>query len=86
MPDKYVITMVVWQDCECLSGWHNQAAMDTFCDSELSVFKSLGWLVRNDDTGIVLAMSVGAYKAGELLRIPKAMILDVKTLTGDADG
>jgi len=82
MPDKIQIAMVTWQDCEMLTGWHNQAAMAEFCDSELSVFKSLGWLIRNDDTGVMLAMSWGTHKAGDLLRIPKAMIISIDMLTG----
>jgi hypothetical protein len=74
---KYKMAYVEWEDTELLAGWHNYDSVQKYCTQNGSLFKSVGWLVKNDDTAVVLAMSIGRYKAGDLLRIPAKMVKEV---------
>jgi len=75
------IAQVTWKDCESMSGWHDLLTIEDYIQTPLSVMKSVGWLLHDGDDWLILAASVGDKNAGDLTKIPRAMILDIHILT-----
>jgi hypothetical protein len=74
--DEYKVARVHWLDASFHPGWHSSDEMDAIA-SDGCAFESVGWLVKDEPDYVVLAMSVGKTKAGELLKIPRAYIKEM---------
>lgn len=79
------IAHVTWEDCESMEGWHDALTIEDYIRAPLSVMKSVGWLLHDGDDWIILAASVGTHNAGDLTKIPRAMVLDVHVLAEPND-
>lgn len=75
----YKVVRVHWLDASFRPGWYNSDAIDEVAADTVKI-ESVGWLVKDEPECIVLAMSVGEYRAGELLRIPRKYIVDMYVL------
>lgn len=83
-----LVAMVKWEDCESLYDWQFEKDVQDYIARPLSVMLSVGWLLHDGDEWVILAQSIDqdqidGFKAGDLMKIPKAMILDVKILDHD---
>lgn len=77
---------VKWQDTAHIAGWHNDTELKDVIADGLLEMESLGWLVYQDERFILLAMSVCNRKAGDLLKIPRACMLDMHVLADKPQG
>lgn len=74
------LELIIWEDAggEQDGGWQEPADVDT----ELSTIRSVGWVVKETDKNITLAMDLSddgqTHTRG---RIPKGMIISRKELT-----
>ena len=68
--------MVTWEDAASYGGWQSNGVDE---DAPM-VNHSIGWLLRNDARVVVLAMSYNAWKYGDKLIIPKAVVKSVLSL------
>lgn len=75
----YKVARVHWLDASLVAGWHNSDQIDDIA-SEIVQIESVGWLVKDEPEYVMLAMSVGKYRAAELLRIPRKYIVELFTL------
>lgn len=80
------IVKVVWTDCEKQEdGWLTEEEVIKYIDQPLKIMHSIGWLLCDDERWIIIAQSAGndrdGFTAVEILKIPRAMINNVVTLT-----
>lgn len=78
---KMVIT--TWQDTEHKMGWHDKLELIDYVAQECVIMKSVGWLIYNSYVHVVIAMTCSDEDTGELLKIPWAMISDMRTVPDD---
>ena len=71
--DEIKIVRIKWNDTTHYQGWHKPDELDNM--SPL-IIESVGWLIRENETAIFLAMSHGEYRIGDILIIPKKMVLE----------
>lgn len=72
--ETYKPVVVTWLDATHQAGWHDGHEIEEFVSTEPLRIESLGWLVGETDSWIVLAQSASEKKAGELLKIPRSII------------
>lgn len=79
------IVEVVWEDSACVSAWHNEEDIPGAGDP----IRSVGFVYRDDDTGVVLIQSMNEVKDGPSTRtsrfsatliIPRSAIREVREL------
>jgi hypothetical protein len=76
--DEYKVCRVHWIDASFRSGWHDTDSINNVADNEAdAMVESVGWLIKDEPDCIVLALSVTKYRAGDLLRIPRAYIKEM---------
>jgi hypothetical protein len=75
--DPPVAALVTWLDASMLSGWFG--SRDEIIVEPLKM-KTLGWLIHRDKNIVVLAMTFGEYKSGELLIIPAGCVQEINLL------
>ena len=78
--ETYKPVLVTWLDSTAQEGWHGKREIEEFSETPPLRIQSLGWKVDEGDSWIVLAMSMCESKAGELLKIPTAIIESIKQL------
>ena len=77
MLSKFERVEVHWQDTASFEGWKNREQLDEIIALECVLMKSIGWLVSDTDTHIVIAQTVGKKHCDGILQIPKISIVDI---------
>lgn len=80
---EFKMVLVTWQDTESKQGWHDKLELIDYVTQECVTMKSVGWLICNSYVHIVIAMTCSDDHTGELLKIPWAMISDMRTVPDD---
>lgn len=73
----YRIARVHWRDTCNIPGWHKAHELDALTKEPLPIMESVGWLIYEGEDFVTLAQSVSQYAAGDLLKIPRAMIVEM---------
>lgn len=68
---------VKWEDPTSQSQWMDSDDIDEFMNDKTFVAESVGWIVKEDDSAIVIAATVNVPDTyvGQTFRIPKSAIL-----------
>ena len=74
---EYKVARVHWKDACQLAGYHGADALAALPAEPLPVMQSVGWLVYENDEYLALAQTVSAFKAGDILKIPRAVIVEL---------
>lgn len=81
------ILYVEWIDSLGRSGWRHESDLLEWCEAEMLLCKSIGFIFHEDDTSLTLVLSthtsaVGAgTQVGDCVRIPKVAIKKRKRIT-----
>lgn len=75
--NTYRVARVHWRDTYVTSGWHKAHELTAIYSEPAPVMQSIGWLVHEDNTCVVLAQSVGVFAAADLLKIPRPLIVEM---------
>jgi len=78
---SYRPVVVVWKDITTLNGWVDQDQVDSFVmDDRENIVHQAGFLYEEDENQIILFNSyfIGKELLGDVTKIPKAVILDIK--------
>jgi hypothetical protein len=81
MIKKPKATQIRWMDSEAAPGWHDELEVKDYIEQPLSIFKTLGWLLYDTDDFVVLAMTKDKTRFGELMKIPRKMIVSIEQIT-----
>lgn len=73
----YKLCRVHWHDACVITEWKSSDEIKAFCEEEPVLVHSVGWLVADEDTHIVIAQSISSHKADNLLKIPKSLIREM---------
>lgn len=77
---KYPLKLIEWEDASC--GNHKWTDIDTLPETlEPYIATTVGFLVKEDDQRIMLAMQLGEGTVADLMTIPRALIRREKTLS-----
>lgn len=71
----YKIVRIRWLDAAHYSGWHNMEQLERMSESGSATY-TIGYLVKENGSGVWIASSVSTYRVGDVLFIPRGMILD----------
>ncbi|MCP4990856.1 MAG: hypothetical protein GY928_33890 [Colwellia sp.] len=75
--EEFRIARVVWLDTTACAGWFG-------CHEELPEgplkMETLGYLIEDNDNRVIVARTVGQYKAEGLLIIPKGCVVEVRMM------
>lgn len=74
------IVHVQWVDAASLSGWRSQKALKEFIELELAPVDSVGMLMHEDDSKIVIIQTNGTNEVMGLFEIPKGCIKSIKII------
>ena len=81
MPDLEMIR-VIWLDSAEVNGWHMRGDVAEIGPDEC---RSVAWLVRDDDEGLLLARCQSTDAICGLIAIPRETILNVERLAVATD-
>ncbi len=70
------MAVVTWSDTTHIPGWHNEDEIE----KEPMKMETAGWLVSDNDESVVMAMTVGKFKIGDYLIIPKLCVISVNVI------
>lgn len=76
----YKICYIRWRDAEHRVGWISGQTLTEYENEPTLVNESVGYLVTENASHIVLAQSVNTYRVGDVLKIPCEMIVERLTL------
>jgi len=80
---EFKMVVLTWTDTESKAGWHERIELEDYVTKPCLIMKSVGWLIYNSFNHVVLAMTCGEDHSGELLKIPWAVISDLRTVPDD---
>lgn len=78
---SYRPVVVTWRDITTLNGWVDPDHIDSFVmDDQENIVHQAGFLYEEDENQIILFNSyfVGKEILGDVTKIPKAVIIDLK--------
>ncbi len=80
--DKKSIVQVLWTDAVTSneSGWTTKEEGESIAREEIPVMSTVGYVIFQGETWISLTDSVGDQEYGQITKIPKAMIIEMKEL------
>lgn len=74
---EYKVARVHWTDACQMAGYHGADALTSLAGEPLPLMQSVGWLVYENAECVALAQTVSPYKAGDILQIPRAVIVEL---------
>lgn len=80
------LVLVTWYDITTSTGWKEQEEIDNFVmDETENIVHQIGFLYEQDERQICLLNSyfTGKDLLGDLTKIPKGCVIDIKYLTQD---
>lgn len=82
---EYRLCFVKWRDSQQFPGWHNAARLVAVIEESVMIAQSVGWLMAETETHLLLAQSVSEYHVGDLLKIPRECVVDMLILNKPED-
>lgn len=74
---------VKWIDAESSAGWVEEEEVK---EAKLPIVSSVGWIVRDDDTLIAIAQTIGTDDICGVMYIPRNMVQETITLVDPRNG
>ncbi len=71
--------LVTWEDAYSNVGWRSLEAIR--CDDHVAVVRSVGFLVRDDDSAVRIVQTVSDGMGADPLTIPRAMVRTIEPMT-----
>lgn len=74
------IVAIQWHDASQLTGYHGIDGVMDALQGKGAIMASVGYLIAESDDYYILAQTRSLYKWGDLLRVPKACVMDINRL------
>lgn len=82
---EYRLCYVRWRDSQQFPGWHNATRLVAVIEEPVMIAQSVGWLMAETETHLLLAQSVCEYVVGDLLKIPRDCVAEMYILNKPED-
>jgi hypothetical protein len=85
MTDNPKIVQITWTDAvtSAEAGWTAKEEGDSIAREEIPIMKTVGYLIYVGTDWYSLTDSVGMNEYGQITKIPKSMVIDIKELNYD---
>ena len=77
LPEKFKLVQINWMDTSAHNEWYDRDELEAIVDGDLLMMQSVGWLVKLDDEQVVIARTIGDSHADGVLKIPRAVVVDM---------
>lgn len=85
--EKTTIVQILWTDAvtSAEAGWTTREEGDSIAREKIPIMSTVGYLIYEGLEWYSLTDSIGDNEYGQITKIPKSMVIDIKELTYDKE-